>query len=56
MCACVHSAHLFVDACEGQGRGSDPLMLDLQVVVICLIGMLEPNSGPLHEQQSSLNC
>lgn len=45
MCACVHSEHLFVDACEGQGRGSDPLMLELQVVVICLTGMLGTELG-----------
>lgn len=42
MCACVHSAYSFVDAHEGQERGSDPWVLELQAVVSCLIQTLRP--------------
>lgn len=52
MCACVSVyvlVHMHTGACGSQKWTLDPLELELQAGVSCL--MWEPNSNPLQEQQ-----
>ena len=55
MCVYFCYVHMYVGACGGQKRVPDPLELELQRVVTCLVGVPILNSGPLKGKQS-FNC
>lgn len=50
------SVYLCVGKLKGQKRTLDPVDLELYMVVSHLAWVLNPNSGLLQEQQSTLNC
>ena len=56
MCAFVNVCHMSADTCRGQKRASEPLELELQMVVSFLMWVLGTELKSSGQAGSALNC